>query len=95
MGRVCATVARGVAPEKGPVVVGDCVVLSTGDILCADGIIFERNTLKIFEGSLTGESHAIIKGNYEFKEKGHFPVPTDLDLQQMNTPGATPEERAA
>mmetsp|Transcript_51442 Transcript_51442/g.121865 ORF Transcript_51442/g.121865 Transcript_51442/m.121865 type:complete len:1189 (+) Transcript_51442:158-3724(+) len=77
------------------VVVGDCVVLSTGDILCADGIIFERNTLKIFEGSLTGESHAIIKGNYEFKEKGHFPVPTDLDLQQMNTPGATPEERAA
>jgi Ca2+ transporting ATPase len=77
------------------IVVGDCVVLSTGDILCADGIIFERNTLKIFEGALTGESHAIIKGNYEFKEKGAFSVPNDTDLTQMNVPGDTPEQRAA
>ena len=49
------------------VVVGDTVVLSTGDILCADGIVYERNTLSIFEGPLTGESHPIAKGQYEFK----------------------------
>mmetsp|Transcript_31673 Transcript_31673/g.77666 ORF Transcript_31673/g.77666 Transcript_31673/m.77666 type:complete len:1129 (-) Transcript_31673:386-3772(-) len=77
------------------VVVGDVLVLSTGDIIVADGLVFERNTLKIFEGALTGESHAISKGNYEFKEKGHFSVPPDLDLQQMNVPGDTPEARAA
>jgi Ca2+ transporting ATPase len=77
------------------VVVGDVVVLSTGDIIVADGLVFERNTLKIFEGALTGESHAISKGPFEFKERGHFEVPSDLDLRQMNTPGNTPEERAA
>mmetsp|Transcript_24049 Transcript_24049/g.60409 ORF Transcript_24049/g.60409 Transcript_24049/m.60409 type:complete len:1134 (+) Transcript_24049:108-3509(+) len=77
------------------VVVGDVLVLSTGDIIVADGLVFERNTLKIFEGALTGESHAISKGQFEFKEKGHFDVPADLDLQQMNVPGATAEERMA
>ena len=56
------------------IVVGDCVVLSTGDIICADGLVFERNTLKIFEGALTGESNAISKGAYEFQEKGNFEV---------------------
>jgi P-type E1-E2 ATPase len=44
------------------VVVGDILVLSTGDIIVADGLVFERNTLKIFEGALTGESNAISKG---------------------------------
>ncbi|EKX39660.1 hypothetical protein GUITHDRAFT_114157 [Guillardia theta CCMP2712] len=62
------------------VVVGDCVVLSTGDIICADGLVFERNTLKIFEGALTGESNAISKGQYEFKEKGTFEVVKSLLL---------------
>ena len=65
------------------VVVGDCVVLSTGDIICADGLVFERNTLKIFEGALTGESNAISKGQYEFKEKGTFEVLKSLCLYQF------------
>ncbi|EKX34203.1 hypothetical protein GUITHDRAFT_119620 [Guillardia theta CCMP2712] len=65
------------------IVVGDCVVLSTGDIICADGLVFERNTLKIFEGALTGESNAISKGAYEFQEKGNFELPTDEDLRKF------------
>uniref|UniRef100_A0A7S0ETC5 Calcium-transporting ATPase n=1 Tax=Hanusia phi TaxID=3032 RepID=A0A7S0ETC5_9CRYP len=65
------------------IVVGDCVVLSTGDIICADGLVFERNTLKIFEGALTGESNAISKGQYEFKEKGTFEIPKDDDLMKF------------
>jgi magnesium-transporting ATPase (P-type) len=92
------TVIRGglsVRCSNRDVVVGDILVLSTGDIIVADGLVFERNTLKIFEGALTGESHAISKGAYEFKERGNFDVPPDLDLQQMNVPGSTPEERAA
>lgn len=44
------------------IVVGDTIVLSTGDILCADGLVYERNNLSIFEGPLTGESHPIAKG---------------------------------
>jgi magnesium-transporting ATPase (P-type) len=75
--------------------VGDILVLSTGDIIVADGLVFERNTLKIFEGALTGESNAISKGVFEFKERGTFQVPADVDLQQMNVPGSTPQERAA
>eukprot|EP00286_Rhodomonas_abbreviata_P007986 CAMPEP_0181334288 /NCGR_PEP_ID=MMETSP1101-20121128/26162_1 /TAXON_ID=46948 /ORGANISM="Rhodomonas abbreviata, Strain Caron Lab Isolate" /LENGTH=1182 /DNA_ID=CAMNT_0023444219 /DNA_START=304 /DNA_END=3852 /DNA_ORIENTATION=- len=75
--------------------VGDCVKLSTGDIICADGLVFERNTLKIYEGALTGESVSISKGPYEFKERGHFDVPVDAELVQMGVPGNSPEERQA
>jgi magnesium-transporting ATPase (P-type) len=71
------------------VVVGDTVVLSTGDILCADGIVYERNTLSIFEGPLTGESHPIAKGQYEFKEKGTWEMPPDEDLKQYFPPAMT------
>jgi len=68
------------------VVVGDTVVLSTGDILCCDGIVWERNTLSIFEGPLTGESHPIAKGQYEFKEAGTWEMPPDEDLKQFFPP---------
>jgi magnesium-transporting ATPase (P-type) len=71
------------------VVVGDTVVLSTGDILCADGIVYERNTLSIFEGPLTGESVPISKGQYEFKEKGTWEMPPDEDLKQYFPPAMT------
>ena len=74
------------------VVVGDTIVLSTGDILCADGIVFERNTLSIFEGPLTGESHPIAKGQYEFKEQGTWEMPPDEDLKQYFPQGMTLEE---
>ena len=74
------------------VVVGDTVVLSTGDILCADGIVWERNTLSIFEGPLTGESHPIAKGQYEFKEQGTWEMPPDEDLKQFFPQSMTLEE---
>ena len=69
------------------VVVGDTIVLSTGDILCADGLVYERNNLSIFEGPLTGESHPISKGKYEFKEAGSWEMPPDEDLKQIFPPG--------
>jgi len=46
------------------VVVGDIVLLSAGDEVCADGVIFEKNDVGISEASLTGES--------VIKKKGHF-----------------------
>ena len=44
--------------------VGDLVLLSAGDEVCADGVIFEKNDIGISEASLTGES--------VIKRKGHF-----------------------
>ncbi len=32
---------------------------------------------------------------FEFKERGTYQIPPDVDLQQMNVPGATPQERSA
>jgi hypothetical protein len=32
---------------------------------------------------------------FEFKERGTYQIPSDIDLQQMNVPGATPQERSA
>jgi magnesium-transporting ATPase (P-type) len=77
------------------VVVGDTVVLSTGDIICADGICYERNTLSIFEGPLTGESHPIQKGQYEFKEDGTWEMPKDDDLKAFFPDSMTLDEMKA
>jgi Ca2+ transporting ATPase len=74
------------------VVVGDTIVLSTGDIICADGIVYERNTLSIFEGPLTGESHPIAKGQYEFKEDGTWEMPKDEDLKAFFPDSMTLDE---
>jgi len=43
------------------VVVGDIVVLDTGDIICADGILIDGHDLKCDESGMTGESDAIKK----------------------------------
>ncbi|KAH9404998.1 hypothetical protein TYRP_000832, partial [Tyrophagus putrescentiae] len=42
-------------------VVGDICLLKYGDIIPADGILFECNELKIDESSLTGESDLVVK----------------------------------
>ena len=43
------------------VVVGDVVILSIGDILCADGILLEGSTVKTDESALTGEPELVRK----------------------------------
>lgn len=43
-------------------VVGDVCIVKYGDVIPADGIIFECNELKIDESSLTGESDLVTKG---------------------------------
>lgn len=43
------------------VVVGDVVILDTGDKIIADGLAFEENNLVVDEASLTGESEPVKK----------------------------------
>jgi Ca2+-transporting ATPase len=43
------------------IVVGDIVLLETGDKICADGIIVESDDLKCEESAMTGESKNIVK----------------------------------
>lgn len=42
--------------------VGDVVIIETGDVIAADGIFISGFNLKCDESSLTGESDAAIKG---------------------------------
>ncbi len=44
------------------ILVGDILVLATGDLIPADGVLVEGHVLEIDESSLTGESDAIKKG---------------------------------
>ena len=44
------------------IVVGDVIILQTGDKITADGIIIESNNMVVDEASLTGESEPIKKG---------------------------------
>ena len=48
--------------------VGDVVMLSAGDEVCADGVIFEKNDIGISEASLTGESVLKRKGDFVYGE---------------------------
>ena len=50
------------------VVVGDVVLLSAGDEVCADGVIFEKNDIGVSEASLTGESVIKRKGHLVYGE---------------------------
>ena len=50
------------------IVVGDIVLLSAGDEVCADGVVFEKNDLGISEASLTGESVIKKKGPFVLGE---------------------------
>lgn len=45
------------------VVVGDILILDTGDYICADGRLFSHNMLKVTESSLTGESIPVEKNS--------------------------------
>ena len=45
------------------ILVGDIIPLEQGDVLCADGVLLESMQLNVDESSVTGESHAIIKGH--------------------------------
>jgi P-type Ca2+ transporter type 2C len=43
------------------VCVGDVIIMASGDILCADGILIEGRGLKCDESSMTGESESVKK----------------------------------
>ena len=45
------------------IVVGDVMILQTGDKITADGIVIESNNMVVDEASLTGESEPIKKGS--------------------------------
>lgn len=51
------------------IVVGDVVLIDTGDIFCSDGVYINGDSLLIDESSSTGESDSKKKGNME----GHDP----------------------
>ena len=51
------------------VVVGDVLLLSVGDYICADGRVFENHGLKTEESAITGESMAIEKETGILPEK--------------------------
>ena len=44
------------------IVVGDVIILQTGDKITADGIVIEASNMVVDESSLTGESEPIKKG---------------------------------
>ena len=45
------------------IVVGDVIILQTGDKITADGIVIDSNNMVVDEASLTGESEPIRKGS--------------------------------
>ncbi len=45
------------------IVVGDVIILQTGDKITADGIVIDSNSMVVDEASLTGESEPIKKGS--------------------------------
>ncbi|GLE01158.1 hypothetical protein PINS_up009988 [Pythium insidiosum] len=47
--------------SKYSIVVGDIVRVDLGDIVCADGIVFDEKELKLDESAMTGESDLLVK----------------------------------
>ncbi|TMW66754.1 hypothetical protein Poli38472_014066 [Pythium oligandrum] len=47
--------------SKYSIVVGDIVRVDLGDIICADGIVFDEKELKLDESAMTGESDLLTK----------------------------------
>uniref|UniRef100_A0AAV2Z6B5 Calcium-transporting ATPase n=1 Tax=Lagenidium giganteum TaxID=4803 RepID=A0AAV2Z6B5_9STRA len=47
--------------SKWNIVVGDIVRVDLGDIICADGIVFDEQDLKLDESAMTGESDLLTK----------------------------------
>ncbi|WP_434336756.1 cation-translocating P-type ATPase [Mesomycoplasma conjunctivae] len=46
------------------VVVGDILVINSGDVVSADGLVIDQHNLKMQESMLTGESEAVFKENF-------------------------------
>ena len=53
---------QGLIPNP-EIVVGDVIILQTGDKITADGIVIDSNNMVVDEASLTGESEPIKKGS--------------------------------
>ena len=45
------------------IVVGDVIILQTGDKITADGVVIDSHNMVVDEASLTGESEPIKKGS--------------------------------
>jgi len=60
------------------IVVGDVVLLSTGDQVCADGVIFKDNDLGLTESMLTGESVVKRKGAFKLEESDNPEAPVKI-----------------
>ena len=61
-------VIRNGAPQliiSDEILVGDLLKINYGEILPADMLVIEANSLKIDESALTGESNAVKKNSYE------------------------------
>ncbi|KAK9828539.1 hypothetical protein WJX72_000653 [[Myrmecia] bisecta] len=61
---VKVTVLRGGVTKdisKYELVVGDVMLVNTGDVMLADGLLFQVNDMSVDESHLTGESNAVIK----------------------------------
>lgn len=54
--------------NQGEVVVGDLLIVGTGDKMIADGRLIEEDDLQVDESMLTGESHLISKDTQPCKE---------------------------
>ncbi|EKX40742.1 hypothetical protein GUITHDRAFT_75356, partial [Guillardia theta CCMP2712] len=75
---VWVTVIRDSAVEQvlnKDLVVGDVVLLSAGDMVCADGIILDQSDLQVSEQSLTGESSPKRKGSSLCAPSAHLLSP--------------------
>lgn len=56
-------------------VVGDILVIGTGDMIPADGIVLETNDLSISEAQLTGEPHGKAKEPLTAENFASIPCP--------------------
>ena len=51
------------------IVVGDIILIKTGDMIAADGRIIQENSLEVNESSLNGESQPISKSNLDINKE--------------------------
>ncbi|MFA7324374.1 MAG: HAD-IC family P-type ATPase [Candidatus Nanopelagicales bacterium] len=62
------------AIDANEIVLGDCIVLATGDQLVVDGLILESQGLEIDESLLTGEADPVDKAEQDEAMSGSFVV---------------------
>ncbi|MDD2857574.1 MAG: HAD-IC family P-type ATPase [Candidatus Nanopelagicales bacterium] len=63
-----------IAIEASAIVLGDCIVLTTGDQLVVDGVILDSQGLEIDESLLTGEADPVDKATGDEAMSGSFVV---------------------